>query len=73
MASTPQPVSIPVSLTVIGLIWATENLRVEPGKTLRQNQEVTKHADSHTARTDLVNRPSTLESSKSVIADQQAQ
>lgn len=65
MASTLQPVSIPVSLAVIGLIWATENLRVEPGNKPRQIHEGTKHADSQIPTTDVEKSPSKLKFEKS--------
>jgi hypothetical protein len=65
MASTPQPVSIPVSLTVIALIWASEFLQVKPGYTPHQTHEVTKHADSQISTTDVEKSPSELISEKS--------
>lgn len=65
MASTPQPVSIPLSLAVIGLIWVAENLRIEPDNTSRQTHEVTKPADSQISTTDVEKSPSKLKFEKS--------
>ena len=65
MASTPQPVSIPVSLTVIGLVWVAESLQKEPGNMPRKTREFTKHADSRLQTTDIGKSPSELRSEKS--------
>ncbi len=65
MASTLQPVSIPVSLTVIGLIWAAEGLQMEPGNTAIQTHEITEHGDSQIPTTDVEDRQSKLKSPES--------
>jgi hypothetical protein len=62
MASTPQPVSIPVSLTVIGIIWAADFLERQPGNAAVQTREVTEQADTRTSATDVKSTPSKLKS-----------
>ena len=70
MASTLEPVSIPLSLAVIALIWAVERfdvseiLPVESGTTKITAHETSKQADSEIASTDVGYSPSKLKTAK---------